>query len=221
MTTKPANTLDAADVSLPDEILETAVHNLLICGPSMTDKFAVMIELLRHTSESATIITTKYPAHHVLDAYRSPTGRSDMTTGVVDAIHRSGEAPVPEEDSLVRYVGSFGNLTRIGVEFSSLIETVEKGTNDGRIGVGLHTLSPLIVRAGVQPVYRFLETLTARVRLEDYRCFVVLDCPVAEDGVDSLRHHFDAVIETQKNESGDAELRITGSRFSWSGWTTY
>lgn len=221
MTTNHAVSIDVADVSLPDAAIDaTSATNLLVAGPPMTDKFTIMLELLVSVSDRSIVVTTKHPSLAVLGAYDTVTGEGKRgTIGVIDAVDTTKEGPDRRDVDLVRYVGSPGNLTRIGIEFSGLVDSLPP--DDDRIGVGLHTVSPLIMHAGLQPVYRFLGELTARVRRGDHRSVVVLDTPVAEYDVDSLRHHFDAVIETRPDEAGGTELRVTGRRDAPADWTPY
>lgn len=220
MPTNHTVTIDVADVSFPEAVLDaTSVPNLLVSGPPMTDKFSLMIALLVDISERSMVVTTKHPAADVLASYGSASGSSSGTIGVVDTVDDSNKERTREGSELIRYVGSPGNLTRIGIEFSNLLDSFP-GSGD-RIGVGLHTLSPLIMHAGLQPVYRFLGALTARVRREGHRSVVVLDTPVAEYDVESLRHHFDAAIETRVSDDGGEELRVTGRRDVTSEWLSY
>lgn len=221
MTQNRARPVEVPDVSLPAEAVDaTAGPNLLVCGPPMTDKLAVMLELLSHVSDRTAIITTKHPADAMRSAHRSVAGE-ERPAGVVDAVNSPGLQSEARDDGLVRYAGTPGNLTRIGIEFSLLVETMEERSGEGRLGVGLHTLDPLTVHSGLQPVYRFLGTLTGRTRRADDRSVIVLDTPVAEYDVDSFRHHFDGVIETRTTERGQAELRVSSPRRSVTEWTTY
>lgn len=186
----------------------------------MTAKFALMVELLGRVSGRTLVVTTKHPAPDVAAAFRAVAGReAGGVLGIVDAVDRVGEGRRRERDETVRYVGTPGNLTRIGIEFSNLLESVSGA--DGRVGVGLHSLSPLVMHAGLQPVYRFLGELAARVRRDDHRSVVVLDTPVAEYDVESLRHHFDAVIETRPTDGGETALRVIGPREASAEWTRY
>lgn len=221
MTATRRSAIDVADVTLPEAVLQAAsVQNLLVCGPPMTHKFGVMLRLLGHISDRTVIITTKYPAADVLGAHRALVGAGG-TLGVVDVVNDSPGESRRDGDDVVAYVGSPGNLTRIGIEFSKLAETMHGHDEGVQLGVGLHTLDPLTVHAGLQPVYRFLGALTGRVRREGHRSVVVIDIPVADHDVESLRHHFDAVVETRRNQAGEAELRVTGHGHPPSEWTGY
>lgn len=221
MPTNHSIAIDVTDVSFPEAVLDaTNEPNVLVVGPPMTDKFSLMIALLADISDRSLVVTTKHPAADVLVSYRSVPNSSSRTIGVVDTVGESnGDHTSSESSELIRYVGSPGNLTRIGIEFSNLLDSFP-GAGD-RIGVGLHTLSPLIMHAGLQPVYRFLGAFTARVRREDHRSVVVLDTPVSEYDVASLRHHFDAAIETRVSDEGTEELRVTGRRENTSDWKPY
>lgn len=219
MTTERAIPFDVADVTLPDTAIDgTNAPNLLVTGPPMTAKFTMMLELLDGIADRTMIVTTKHPPAAVRAAHESVTGTDHpWAIGVIDAVDTSRGGTDRRDDDLVRYAGSPSNLTRIGIEFSDLLESMS--VDGDRVGVGLHTVSPLIMHAGLQPVYRFLGELTARVRRGEHRSVVVLDTPVAEYDTDSLRHHFEAVIETRTDDAGDAELRFTGDRDAGAEWT--
>lgn len=196
-----------------------SVPALLVSGPPMTAKFELMLSLLLGASDHTMLVTTKHPADRVLATIRSLGDWDDgRRLGVIDALGTSGGAGTERDTATVRTVGSPGNLTRIGIEFSGMME--ELAAPGGTVSVGLHSLSPLLMSAGLQPVYRFLGTMTGRVRRDGHRAVVVTDTPSGDHDVESLHHHFDAVLETRLHD-GRRQLRVTGGRETPSGWIDF
>lgn len=214
------NAYERAEVALPEEIRNVSASSVLLSGPPMTHKFSLMIEMLLSISNRSTVITTKHLGKDVVSAYNAATkGDRSGTISVVDTVKNSKGDRTDEEQHRITYVGSPGNLTQIGVEFSKTLDSMPESSE--RVGVGIHSLSPLIVHSGIVPVYRFLESLTARIRQEEYQGVVVLDNSVLDHDVESLHHHFDAAIETRLTDSGETELRITGHRNVTADWFHY
>lgn len=220
MQTDSTNAYERAEVTLPEEIRNVSASSILLSGPPMTHKFSLMIEMLLSISNRSTVITTKHLGKDVVSAYDAATkGDRSGTISVVDAVKNSEGDRTDEDRYRITYVDSPGNLTQIGVEFSKALDTMPQSSE--RLGIGIHSLSPLIVHSGIRPVYRFLEALTARIRQDEYQGVVVLDNSVLDHDVESLRHHFDAAVETRLADSGETELRITGHRNVAAEWFSY
>lgn len=221
MTTNNTVALNVEEVTPPaDAVAAASEPALFVCGPPMTAKFELLLALLAGGDDHVMVVTTKHPADDVIGTARSlGDWDEDRRFGVVDALSTSGGPAAERDGTFVRTVGSAGNLTRIGIEFSGLVDELA-GPEDA-VDVGLHSLSPLLMSSGLQPIYRFLGTLTGRIRHDDNRVIVVSDTPAGEHDVASLHHHFDAILETRLDDDGRRQLRVTGGRESPSDWLDY
>jgi len=193
---------------------------VLIAGPPMTGKYQLLLRLLGAKTDAAILISTKNGVERVRDDYRAVTGTLDEARlGVVDCISYH-EAPTVTGP--VRFVGSPENLTRIGVKFTDLFEGFREDPDVERLGVGLHSVSQLLMHSKVNQVYQFLQVLVGQIRNE--RCLVVavVDTSAADDEVvRTLQQHFDGLVTTRENETGTREYRVRGLSPSASPWTEF
>jgi hypothetical protein len=114
-------------------------------------------------------------------------------------------------------VSAPGDLTGIGIAFSSLYEQLYDGGVE-RVRTGLYTLAPLLMFVDeVQPLYRFLHTVTGRIRSAGGLGVAAMD-PQTEDEttVRTLLQPFDG--EIQLREADGHEMRIRGLDDQPDGW---
>mgnify|MGYP000480617223 CR=1 FL=1 len=194
---------------------------LVIAGPPMTGKYALMLSLLAHYTDDTIVISTKNDAERVVDDLERIAGSARPgRVGVVDCVARA-EGLVEPETELVKHAGSPENLTRIGVKFTELFEAIYEDGSERHVGVGLHSISQLLMHSGLKNVYQFLQVLTGQVRSADWLGVAVMDSNADEEELQTLYHHFDGIVETRENEAGQRELRVRGLSPTVSDWTTF
>lgn len=150
---------------------------------------------------------------NLVEQYAAAGGTFDRSR--MAAIDCSGEEWA---DDNIRSVGGPGDLTGIGIQFSSLYEDLydQRVT---RVRTGLFSISALLTCTDeIQPVYRFLHTLTGRVRAADGFTACVVDPSVTDDQtVNSLEQPFDGRIDVRTTDGG-RELRVRGLADQPTGW---
>lgn len=196
---------------------------ILISGPSRTGKFELMLHLLAHYTDSVIFISTKEPAETVIEEHRSAAGEIfDGQIGVVDCVPRPEPDAGTDTNDLVSYVGSTGNLTRIGVQFTELMELIRASRDSGHVGVGFHSLTPLLMDTSAEQVYQFLHVFTGQLRTAGSFGVAVLDTTVGDTEAQQLLwDHFDGVVETRVNDEGDRERRERGFTPQTSDWRRF
>lgn len=192
---------------------------VLVAGPPMTGKYRLVLSLLAANSEGAVVVSTNTPAARVLRDYREITGPvPDDRIGVVDCATTDERTRGVPESETVTYVNSVRNLTRIGVAFTETLSALAAG--DGPVGVGLHSVSALLVYTDVETVFKFLQVFTGQARSEDAVCVAAFDTGTGgqREFVEQL---FDGVIETRENDAGAHELRVRGLDGGPAGWQRF
>lgn len=196
---------------------------VLISGAPLTGKYWLMLRLLAETVDRGVVITTKSPARRVRADYRELAGDvPDEQIGVVDCVTRFvADTPGPEQTA-VSYVASPENLTRIGVEFTRVFDRVAAVAPEGTIGVGLHSVTQLIMHTDVKKVNHFVQVLTSQLRNSGALGAVVVDAPVVDpEELQTLETHFDGVIETRREGAGGVEFRGRGFERPTSEWARF
>jgi hypothetical protein len=122
------------------------------------------------------------------------------------------------DDENIRSVRSPSDLTGIGIEYSSLYEGLF-GEGIQRVRTGLFSISTLLVYADeMQPVYRFLHTLTGRVRTADGFGVCVIDPSSVDDRtLSSITQTFDGRVDLREVDGGK-QLRVRGLAGQSSDW---
>lgn len=201
----------AMDGVLPDGILEEVGPgtNLLLSGPAMSGKRSLMLRLLARGAvdgNGSIIVTTREPAEAVNAEYEDLASVPDHPRWIIDAAETGSEAGATN----VSAVSSPGDLTGIGIEFSEFAgEAVEDGVD--RLRVGLDSLSPLLMYADIQRVFRFLHVFTSQIQTRDWIGVFVIDPGAHDDqAVNTIRQLFDGMVELRTADSGSRELRVRG-----------
>lgn len=194
---------------------------LLIAGPPLTGKYALLLRILAHYTDETILISTKHAADRVIADLEGTIGdRPHGRIGVVDCVPRHDGVGGPDSE-LVKVAGSPENLTRIGVAFTELFDVFYEEGSSMATGVGLHSLSQLLMHSGLQNTYQFLQVLTGQLRSADWLCVAVVETNVDEEELQTLYHHFDGVVQTRENEQGSRELRVRGLSPTASEWSVF
>jgi len=193
-------------------------RSLLIAGPPMTGKYDLMLRLLADAGERGVLITTGDTADQARRDYAEVADVDPPSVGVVDCVseQRGGELL---DDELVRYASSPKNVTDIGMKFTDLYD--EFRTLDAAVGVGVHSLSELLMYLDPQDVYQFVRVLTRQVESEGWTTVAVIGSTMHdEQTLHTMYEPFDTVINTRE-EDGARELRVRERQQASTAWQTF
>lgn len=193
--------------TLPLEAVEPGT-NILVTGPALGGVRELTMRLLlrRHAREGALFIAADVDGRQALTDYEALGGDLDLArVGVIDCTEEGAD----DESCNVHAVGSPGDLTGAGIEFSSLYERIHaNGATNVRTGV--YTLSPFLVYAPAKAVFRFVHTLTGRIRTADGLGVCAIDPSAVDDQtLSSLAQAFDGQIELREAD-GQRAIRVRG-----------
>jgi hypothetical protein len=142
--------------------------------------------------------------------------------GIVDCVTRQQGIDAVEETDTVKYANSPDNLTRIGVKFTDIVDVFQEHPIDGQTGVGIHSLSQLLMHSDLKKVYQFLQVLTGQIRSAGWFGAAVIDISDSDhDRYETLSHHFDGLVETRENYAGCREFRVRGLGPQTTEWSTF
>lgn len=192
--------------------------NLLVTGPALGGIRTLLLRMLLRGNdrEGALFITADTGGSTTLEDYAAAGGDYDPTRiGVVDCT----EDGTGDPDRNIHAVGSPNDLTGVGIEFSSVYEALHANGAD-RVRTGVYTLSPFVVYGSVKPVYRFLHTLTGRIRTADGLGVCAIDPNTVEtETLSSLAQAFDGRVELRAAD-GETALRMQGLPDQPDSWQT-
>jgi hypothetical protein len=184
--------------------------NLLVSGPALGGTREVALQMLaagESRSDGLLLIATEDTGEVIFEDYVARGGAFDR--GRMAAIDCS-EGQSSSDDANVETVTSPGDLTGIGIAYSSLYEGLYAEGIE-RVRTGMFSVSTLLMYADeIQPVYRFLHTFTGRVQSADGVGICVVDpTPHDEQTIGSIMQSFDGQIEV-RHEAGQHGLRVRG-----------
>jgi hypothetical protein len=188
----------------------------------MTGKYGLLLRLLADVGERSLFISTGTDAASVRSDYAAVRPDVDEeSVGVVDCVTRA-QRPSAADTETVKYVSSPENLTEIGVKFTCLAEhfgaLTEASTN---VGVGLYSVSQLLMYWDTPQVYQFLRVLGGQIKNSNWTGVAVIGSTMHDtQTLHTLYDPFDAIIETREGESG-CELRMRTRGEGSSGWTSF
>lgn len=196
---------------------------VLISGPPMTGKYELFLKLLAVNTDRIIVVTTKNQAARIKEQFRSVAGDvPEEHIGVVDCVTGQQGMHDVEETETVEYANSPDNLTRIGVKFTDIVEVFQEHPIDGQTGVGVHSLSQLLMHSDLKKVYQFLQVLTGQIRSAGWFGAAVIDISDSDDErYETLSHHFDGMVETRENDAGSREYRVRGLGPQTTEWSTF
>ena len=122
----------------------------------------------------------------------------------------TGQDSPADEEVPVEQIGSPGDLTGISLEFAKLARRFEQAGADGRIRVGLASVSTLLMYGEIQTVFRFLHVFTSRIQSTGLFGAFALDPGMHDDQtVNTVRAVFDAEARVD-----DGTVTLDGTGFS-------
>jgi KaiC/GvpD/RAD55 family RecA-like ATPase len=191
--------------------------SLLVAGPALSGTEELALRLLaggERQGDGTLFIAVDDSGEELLTAYEGIGGTFDRQRMAVIECGSTTES----DDENIRSVRSPSDLTGIGIEYSSLYEGLF-GEGIQRVRTGLISVSTLLMYADeIQPVYRFLHTLTGRVRTADGVGICVVDPSSVDDRtLSSITQTFDGRVDLRETDGG-AELRVRGLPDQSSDW---
>ncbi len=195
-------------------------RSLLVAGPPMTGKYELMLRIIAAGAQRAIIIATGDRATDVRRDFTTMAGVGDDAVGVVDCVTRQQEATARDEPG-IRYAASPQNVTEIGMKFTDLFEEFREEPET--VGVGLHSLSEMLMYLDAQDVYQFVRVLTKQAESEDWFTVAVIGSTMHdEQTLHTLYEPFDTVVDTRESDSGTGrELRIREGNKATTAWTPF
>jgi hypothetical protein len=182
--------------------------SLLVTGPALGGirELTMRMLLRRHAREGALFIAGDVDGRQTLRDYEAVGGDLDLArVGVVDCTENGAD----DSDCNVHAVGSPADLTGAGIEFSSLYERIH-ANGAGHVRTGVYTLSPFLVYAPAKSVFRFVHTLTGRIRTADGLGVCAVDPSAVDDKtVSSIAQAFDGQVELREAD-GQRAIRVRG-----------
>lgn len=202
---------------LPLEPVEAGT-NILVTGPSLGGTRELSLQLLASEADGMLLIAADNSGADVIESFERAGGRYDPgRMGVID----SSQHGTADADANVCVVNSPGDLTGIGIRYSRLYEHLHaSGVEAVRTCLfSLSTILPYLDE--IQPVYRFLHTVTGRIRAADGMGICVLDPDTQDDRiVGSIAQPFDGRLELRR-ENGACEIRLQGLPGHDGDWRGY
>jgi hypothetical protein len=190
--------------------------NLLVTGPSLGGLRQLSLRLLvGPPEEGVLLVTADVSASEAVGDFREIGGDADPSRMCLIDCVQEGDGTESEQ---VHDVTTPADLTGIGMSFSSLYEQLYDGGTT-RVRTGLYTLGPLLVYAeDERPVFRFLHTVTGRIKTADGLGVCAVD-PAAQDErtIGSVAQAFDGRVELRER-AGSHQLRIRGLPDQPEGW---
>ena len=186
--------------------LPVDLETVLISGPMFSGRQRLFHQLLDSWTGDSLIISTRQIADSVRTTHQQvcdpPRGDSDplVIDSVTSTLNRS-----PEETPRTKYAQHPSNLVSIGTKFTEILKEHEQT----EIGVGLTTVSPLLVYASSSDIFQFLNLILQKSISLGWPVAVIID-PTAHDAttIEQLVPLFEDVIETRRTETGVQEYRL-------------
>ena len=195
--------------------------NLLLSGPAMSGKRAVLLELLARgdaDGEGSVLVTSRDPAEEVVAEYEAVLDGAPGFLRLVDCV--SAQSGSATGDDRVRYVSTPGDLTGMGIEFS---EVASSASDEGvsRLRVGFDSLSPLLMYVDIERLFRFLHVFTSQIQSQGWLGAFSVD-PESHDAqtINTISQLFDGVVEVRVTDDGEREVRVRGITDVPADWTS-
>lgn len=216
MATNHSEGVDGA-ISVAERLPATGVGDVLVCGPAMSGKTRIAVELL-----VAAIVETEGRPFYVTTAGSATNARARLDARTPECVSLPRPAVVacdggPEPDEFTRSVDTPGDLTGIA---SVLMEMYDGSRRSQRLGsrVLVDNVTALLVATDLEPVYRFMHALMARVSEAGGQTVATLDTDGLAGGErPALTGLFDTVVEVRHPDGSDPEYRLRDS----DGWHGY
>lgn len=206
---------------LPLEPVEPGT-NLFVTEPRVGGTHQAVQSLLVGANYEATVfVTTENTGREMIDLFEDSGGRYVKNRMAVIDCSENGR----ESASLnIKTVSSPGDLTGVGMEFSSLYDQLLSSEIE-RVRTGFHSIDPLLLYAeDFRKVCRFLNSVTGRISVAGGLGVFVIDPETqAEQTIRSLQEPFDGRVEIRPVDAGEHryELRTQGLENQPTEWAAF
>lgn len=180
--------------------------SLLVTG-TRADTGELALDLLAGGDEPAVVITTNESADRTVAAFERRGALGPDRLGIVDCTSGETDGDDRDDDIPVESLGSPGDLTGISLEFAKIARELQ--ADDGRLRVGLATISTVLMYAETETTFRFLHVFTSRIRSADWLGVFTLDPEMHEPRTSNTIR---AVFDCEARVSG-GEVEIRGDGF--------
>jgi hypothetical protein len=196
-------------------------QSLLIAGPAMTDKRRLVLETLAERAEGgAAVVTTRKSAATIRREFDGLADLGALKFRVVDCVSRQRAVRGAGGDADVQYASSAGDLTGIGMKLSGIMQEFYHDAEVDTAGIGLHSLSAMLMYADVRRVYQLVHVITGRIESSGFVGAVAFDTvPGDTEALNRLKGLFDAIIEVR--DEPDRALRVRGVPIGPREWTAF
>jgi len=206
-----------------------AGSTILVAGSALTVAEELAISTVAEGSrvdEGMLYLSTNETATKLLQSCRRYYPELDLSrTAVLDCTGQNiGNA---DPDVTVRYVSTQSDLTGFGMKFSALYESLYEASPNGRVRIGMVSLSSLVMYVDLRGVFKFAQTIAGRIDSAGGLGVFSVD-PSMHDSqtVSTLNQLADAVVEVRDPEgdtpgTADGELRVRGLRDQSNEWQPF
>lgn len=193
------------------------IDSVLIAGAPQTGKYELATGTLGRNADHAVFATTKHAAERVeTDFDRLTADAAAPRLHVVESTTRGRSKRDGPEFADVTVTGQ--NATTLGVALTDAVETAERST-DGRIGIGINSLSHVLLNGEDSDVYRFTKAYVDLARASESVAVATVDTGIGHaDRTNALRHYFDAVVETRADPAREYRTRTAAGLGEWIGF---
>jgi hypothetical protein len=196
-------------------------ETLLIAGPAMTAKRRLVLDVLAGRGDrAAAVVTTRKSASTIEREFGETVDPAAWRFRVIDCVSRQHSRGRVADTEEVRYVSSAGDLTGAGIKLSGVLQEFYHDPDVEVAGIGLHTLSAMLMYADVRRVYQFVHVITGRIDSSGFVGAFALDTvPGDTEAMDRLAGLFDGMIEVR--DEPDRSLRGRGTDAAPDEWTAF
>ncbi|MDR5657077.1 MAG: RAD55 family ATPase [Halobacteriota archaeon] len=184
--------------------------NILVSGPAMSGKRALMLEILGHGArqgDGSVVVTANDGGAQIYREYREIAPADEAYVRIIDSIGSTGNGDL---EGIVESVSSPGDLTGMGIEFSQISKDAA-GNGVDRIRVAFDSLSALLMYVDLERLFRFLHVFTRQIQSKDWIGMFAIDPDSHESKViNTLNQLFDGVFEIRVPDAGGREIRARG-----------
>lgn len=171
---------------------------VLISGPLLSGKRTLFHRLLRTWADEPVVASTRQGAERVRHDHERATGYNGDSVVVIDCVSATHEEE-PTETPRTKYAAGPGNLTDIGTTYTDVLER-----RSGDLAVGISSVSPLVMYASLEEVYRFTRLLAQQAVGEGYSVAAVVESETHDDREhNTLKEPFEVLVETRICEDGN------------------
>lgn len=198
--------------------------SILLSGPSMTGKDALLFEFLARgveRGESGLVLTTEGRGEDALGEIESYAPELDPALlAAIDCRARSGRETAHLDNGAVVYsVVDPSDLTGIGINITTHLDRI-RSSNAAGCRMGVTSLSTMVRYSDRETVFKFCHVLLQRLESAGFIGLCTLNSEAHDDQtVQVLKQAFDANVELREHD-GDRQVRIAGIDSQPTDWQT-